>query len=537
MKNTQISLLGGILFFFGLILILISWHFSYPISFPELNDITFIQFYPSIWPGIVFSLVGLFLAGYFSEKKSVKILCTATFPLVLYSYSFYFSYLSSSDSGAVRAMFEVFHRVGINSEVVPYFQYPIYFNLNEIASQILGVGVKELAIIFVAFFGILIGVYLFLFLSKGERDIHYKIAFLGVLLYFSTIYLFLNYQWVPQTLAFVFFLLLLVFFDHKGLEYRLMTVIVFTVLVFTHIFIPAMFLLFLGLYILKKKESGSIFLLLTCIYLSVLISYTTYYFPIIVDTVRESIFSFGRGGYSAVISKSFRESPGLLNEIISMANRIRIPLTWVVVSMGFLMLFIKKKVSVSPTVLFLAISSGIYLGVGVLFPILGMRALQILLIPLLVGIVFFYFRWKKSILAFVIILIILSVFGPMRTVYDQTQYQLDEEVNACNFLAKTLPEKEIESVAIGQVNWGYFTTVYRYIKGVNPSAIRPGNSEFFSLFIDSIEKNEYVFYNSNLGKEIITYGGEQEYVYDLSEKYLLNNKLYECGRTFIVTGQ
>lgn len=535
MKSNQLTLIGAIFFFIGLILILISWHLTYPIYMPELSELTFIQFYPSIWPGVIFSLIGLFLTGYYSKRKGVKVVCASFFPIILYSYSFYFSYINSSDSGIVRAMFEVFHQVGINSEVVSYFQYPIYFTLNETTSQILGLGVKGIAVIFFAFFGILLGLYIFLFLSKITKNNTDQLPFLGVLLYFTAIFSFLNYQWVPQTLALVFLLLLFIFFDKKGFEYKLLSIAIFTTLVFTHVFIPVIFLLFFGLYVIQKKGLRSIFLLMTCIYISVLISYTTYYFPIIVDTFKNSIYGFVGGDYSVVVSRSFREPTGHLSQFISLANRIRIPLTWLVVSTGFLILFIKKKISL--TAIFLGITSGIYLGVGMLYPILGMRALQILLIPLVVGFAYSISRWKKPMLTFVVILLIFSVFGPMRAIYDQTQFQLDEEEYACNFLANALPSGEEKSIAIGQVNWGYFTTVYRYLNGATITAIRPGNPEFYRIFNDSIEKNEYIMYNPNLGKEIRLYAIEPEEVYSLIKEYSINNKIYECGKTFIVTGK
>ena len=41
LKSSHIIFMGGIFFFTGLILILLSWHYSYPIYMPELNELAF----------------------------------------------------------------------------------------------------------------------------------------------------------------------------------------------------------------------------------------------------------------------------------------------------------------------------------------------------------------------------------------------------------------------------------------------------------------------------------------------------------------
>lgn len=139
LKHNQISYIGGILFLTGSILILVAWHFTYPIYMPESNEITFTQFYPTFFPGLFLSVIGLFLAGYYCKKKSIQVLCVAIFPIVLYSYTYFYSYTPTSDSAAVKAMFQLFHQPGVGSSLEPYFQFPAYFTLNEVTSQILGV--------------------------------------------------------------------------------------------------------------------------------------------------------------------------------------------------------------------------------------------------------------------------------------------------------------------------------------------------------------------------------------------------------------
>lgn len=538
MNDNQSSRIGAILFFIGLILILLSWHFTYPVYLSDLDDLIISQFFPSIWPGIVLSLLGLFIAGYYSKKVHIKLLCLSFFPLVLYSVVFFFSYVPTSDCGSVKAMFEIFHYTGIDSSVEPYFQYPIYFSLNEMTSQTLGLDVNYISFLYYSIFGILIALFLYLFLIKITKDNAYQIAFLGVILYFIATYTFLNYQWVPQTIAFIFFLLLLILFEHSSFEIRILSIFIFIALVFSHLFIPVIFLAYLGLYSIKKKELRNIFLLISCIYISVLIYYTTFYFYIVLETFRQSIVGFGTE-YASDISRSLMEPKGILSQIISAINRFRIPLVWGVVSLGFFIAYIKKKLS-SSTIL-LTVTGGFYLGAGVFYAILGMRALQIVFVPLVIGFGFFVTKWKKLSLVFIALILILSVFGPIRSVYDAYQFQVSEEEHACNFLATTLPAENPKQLIISHIISGYFTRKLDFIHRENEPItniwmLLPRDPEFYYFFNRSIDQTTYIIYNSNMGREIFSYGMEKEAINDIKDEILLNNKVYDCSRTFIITG-
>jgi len=539
MKNSYLVRIGGIFFFIGLILMIISWNYSYPITMPEIDEVTFSQFNPVVWPGIILSLLGLFLTGYYTERKSVKAICASLFPIVLYAYVFFFSYIATSDSGGVKAMFEVFHHTGINPSVESYFYYPVYFTLNEMTSQILGIGANGLAIIFFTVFGVLIAFYLYLFIFKTTKNDLHHIAFLAVPVYFISIFTYLNYQWVPQTLALIFLLLLLLIFDKKKIEYKILSIVIFTVLVFTHLFIPAIYLLFLGIYAIKHKESRNSFLLMGCIYTSLLVYYTTFYLPIILDAFRETIYGFGEE-YAITFSRSFMEPEGLFSQIISTINRIRIPLIWILLSLGSLMLLIKKKLNFSTIAL--GISGGFYLVVGLFYSVLGTRALQVLLIPVIFGIGFFITKWKKPTLILVVILLVLSIFGPIRNTYDEYQFQVDEEEQACNFLVDVFPVGKSTKIAIGGINSGYFSKKLAYANMDTNNTdetwiIAPYSPEFENVFNKTLYKNEYILYNPQLGKELISYGWGENEINIIKEKIRHNNKIYACGKTTITAGK
>jgi hypothetical protein len=540
LENYQIKYIGEILFFIGLILILISWYFTYPIGITEFNELLFTQFNQLIWPGMVLSLLGLFLTGYYTSRKSVKIICISIFPIILYVYKFYFSYVPTSDSGSLKAMFEIFHNTGINPTVESYFSYPIYFTLNEMTSQILEINVNNLALIFFTLFGILIALYIYLFIYKLIKSDIYQISYLSIPIYFIAVFHYLNYQWAPQTLAMIFFLIILILlFNQKKTEYIFLSIIIFTVLVFTHAFIPAIFLIFIGIMSIKKKEFRNIFLLMGCIYISILVYYTTFLLQELINVFRESFYVFGQE-YILDFSRSLMKPIGLISQIISTVNRVTTPLIWIILSTGFFIWFIKRKIKF--TEIALALTGVIYLSIGMFYSILGMRAVQILCIPLLIGIGFFIIKWRKATLLFLTILIILSIFSPMRNAYDTYQFQINEEENAINYLASTIISTEtVNKVAISGINYGYLTRKFVYINfDKNHSnklwALAPRDSELLNIFNGSMDENEYIISNSNLYKEILSYGSDIKEVEKIKEKMLYNNKIYICGKTCIFLG-
>lgn len=125
----------------------------------------------------------------------------------------------------------------------------------------------------------------------------------------------------------------------------------------------------------------------------------------------------------------------------------------------------------------------------------------------------------------------------MRMAYDNTQFQIDEEANACNFLLMKIKNDTNPSVIINQVNYGYLTTKHRYLENTYISLIRPGDLGFLDIFHSSLNQNEYIFYNSNLGKEICKYEMTKEKFNSTLNEIIINNKIYDCGKTFIVNGE
>lgn len=544
MKPHQISLMGAILFFLGLPLLILSWYNSYPIRIGSLDDLTFTQFSPLIWPGILLTSFGLFITGYFSPRNSVKALCAAIFPVSLFSYVLYFNGTATSDIGNAKSMFDVFHSIGINPSIISYFNYPTYFTFNEATSQITGMDANSIAMIFFALFGVLLGLFSYLFLFRVTRSIGSQVALVGVFLYFSLSFSFLNYQWVPQTLALIFFFLLLILVTLEGKKYKVFTLVIFIALMFTHLFIPIIFLVFFGMYSLKKRESFRLFIVLTCLYAAILAYYTSYYVPQLVNTFMDVIYGFDE--YRNTLAQSFKNtSPNFFDNLISQINRVRVPITIVILAIGFAIGFFRKKIHY--IILVLGIVGGIYLVLGLVYPVLGWRALQVLILALVAGIGFLIgpSKMKKPTMALVTILIVLSIFGPLRFCYDQTQFILDEEETSCRFLTSSIPSEKNSYIGVDQVVWGYISNTAEYIDNGQTMKYRPSNVKFYDIFNTSMKSNNYIIYNANLGKELRDAAVNNKVVYEsyirdykqsILKTVLLNNKVYSCGQTYIITG-
>jgi len=150
-------------------------------------------------------------------------------------------------------------------------------------------------------------------------------------------------------------------------------------------------------------------------------------------------------------------------------------------------------------------------------------------------------KWKKATLLFLTILIILSIFGPMRIAYDTYQFQINEEENAINYLASTISIETVNKVAISGINYGYLTKKFVYTNfDKNHTnklwALAPRNPELLNIFNGSMDENEYIISNPNLYKEIVSYGSDIKEVEKIKEQMLYNNKIYICGKTCIFLG-
>lgn len=542
MKDEQVPKIGGIIFLTGIIFIAIAWYYSYPIKMSSLTDFTFFQFHPFLWPGMALGLIGIFLMAFYTTNKLLVCACSSLVFILINIDAFFYSYIPSSDSGAARGMFQVFQKVDVNTQIIPYFKFPSYFNLNEILSKIVTVDEKGAALISFALYGALLGIFLYLFFLNLKKFYYNTlIPFLLVLIYCIGIFSFINYQWVPQTLALVYLFLLLavtcyLYFDGEEPKWSCLIVVLFIPFVFCHPFMPVIFLSFFGLLMLKKRDLAAVFLIMVTIYILVTVFYATTYLSLYIRTFQQSITGFNTE-YRTVLTTAFHEPENQFSQFISLINRFTVPFIWILLGLGTAILFIKRKIDY--VLIAVGLAGGIYLTVGLFYSVLGLRAAQILLIFMSIGIMLYITKWRKLTVSLIIIILVLTVFGPMRIEYNNTHFQTDEEAVASTYLADTIRNVSKPTVGIGQVNWGYFTNIYSYDKNRYQFefAFRPGNQEFLKVFNTSMKKSDFILYDTNMGKEISrSVMTSNQLDMSLARIEIANNKIFDSGSTFIMNG-
>jgi hypothetical protein len=326
-------------------------------------------------------------------------------------------------------------------------------------------------------------------------------------------------------------------FDEKKNKWNFFLILVFIPLVLSHAFIPVIFLSFFGILVLKKRYLFTIFLVAVSIYVVVTIYYSTVYLPLYIQTFQQSISGFS-SEYSDTLSKAFTEPEDAFSQLISFFNKLTVPMIWIIGGIGTIVLFFKKRIDYA--LIATGIAGGMYLSVGLFFSVLGVRAAQLLFIVISVGFMFFISKWKKLTMICIFIILILAIFGPMRMAYNNTHFQIDEEAETCNFLADKIINATKPKIAIGQINFGYFTSIYSYlIDQYFPIefAPRPGDRGFLDIFNATIQNDEYIIYDSNMGKEILRFEMTKEQLINTLQGVKYNSdRIYDSGSTFILNG-
>jgi hypothetical protein len=516
--------IGKLGFFLGLIFLIISWAFTYPISLSKPVELILYQFPLLTWLGESLLLIGVFLIGFYSTNKNTKIICASIFPIILYSYTYFFPFTPTSDSGNIKASFEVMEKIGLNTSVYDYFEYPISFIYMEIFYLLTNLGLNLLTQIIFTLYGILLGLFLYLILLKTVKNS--DLAFISFFIYFIIEHYFLNYQVVPQTQALIYLLLLFYFLLNYKSFNNFLFYIILLAFIFTHAFLPVFLILFLALYSIIFSKFRRIFILSIIIYVINLIYYTIIYYPLIIKTLISSFFEFlSNYQYNTVISRSLQENISILDWIISTINKTVFFLTTAFVVAGFLCMLIKKKVILYNFILTLV---GIfYLGVGAFFSIFGTRSLQILFIPIVTGSSFFYHKWKKLTVIFLLIILLFLVFSPIRAVYDPYLFQVNEEEYACNYMVNKLSEfKNIELIT-SSINCDYLNIKWNYINRGNYLNILKPNIPGFSKIVNDQDVN-MILWSKNLERDMLSNENSSDYL-KLYNHMLTFEKIYSSG--------
>lgn len=236
--------IGYLLFILGLFLLVYSWIMSYPLTIDSNSDYLFRHIYPIYWLGFAVLNLGLFLMILTSKNKWVKIFYTFLIVMSIYSINFFYPELPGPDSHYFRGLTNYlidYNKIDPNLD--EYFQWPLLFVFSKIVNLMTNLDTNAIAYILFVLIGLSLTIFLYLYFSNYNEEY----AFIPTLLYFISIYYFLNYQYAAQSLALVF-LLALFYFSEKDLNKLsnlLIILLLFILLILTHAFFPIFYLLYL----------------------------------------------------------------------------------------------------------------------------------------------------------------------------------------------------------------------------------------------------------------------------------------------------
>lgn len=429
----SIRLISFGLLLFGASAVAFAFLVSYPVVLNSYTDTVFGAIHPVFWFGLSAIQVGLFLFSLGSNRKSIFLICSAVFLFSFWLIFLFFPLLPGSDSHYFRSATENFMKAGVNFQENSYFQWPVFFVLSSVIANVLGISVALTSIIVFVAIGVVISASLSLFFFMRDE----RLAFVGVVLYVVGAYSFLDYQFAPQSLALAFFVVLLLLMEKKGHLSTIAILLLFTILVFTHAFVPVFFLMLLLFITLKRKTVSSLGLLILCtsIYLSVLWFFQPIQLHSLVNALTSIFQPVGLAEYGTIVSSTLSAPISVLDNFAQTISRALTISIWVILALGFLGQFVRRKIRFEDFVL-AAVGSLIFVA-GIFLPVIGGRALQVVLIPLALGYLFFRKKLRKIALVFVFIILVLSPFVLVHRVQSVGYFQTISGQRATDFFAKT----------------------------------------------------------------------------------------------------
>jgi len=484
--------------FVGLALFVVSWWQTYPLYVTNVNGFIFDRVSILYWIALPIILVSLFAIANNFKSDAVKCSAVVCIVLFMYSFSYLYAFLPTSDSQAFRGLTEYFIKTGNLTPqllIQSYLNYPSFFVLAKLAVSTTAMGLPSFEFILYTVIGFLLATSLYKYFSSRHRTG----GFVAVVAFFIPMYYFLDYQDAPFTLAFALFLLALMvesrFSDTK--ERLILEVFLFIGMVFTHPFVPLFFILYeLIIYVLNAESYHlRLFLLAAVIYFAFQVSEAFETFSLSIITLFHA-----SSEYSTIVQASLTSASTPIDHIAQDISRYLVILTVFVAVTCFIYLIVKKKKGMlhRPVDVAILISGILYSFVGVFVALLGSRAIPIAFIPVCLGVAYVYeSKFKKYVIAFFIISLLLFASLLIHNSFytSQTLYQTQDAYAAENFL-------------INEYNWAQnslilaHTRVVTYLETKEPSSETTFESDFSADFPLNLTDYDTIMYTIGLGQNL-----------------------------------
>jgi hypothetical protein len=364
----------------GLGFIFYSWFSSYPLSIDYPGDITFNHISAFYWIGFPLTLTSLFILGTSTKNHAFRsVICVASVA-VIFSLSYFYSSLPTSDSQYFRGLTEYFIRtknLDPSQSVHSYFQWPSFFLIGSIITNVSGLQLPTVEFILYFALGSVIAISLYVYASR----LFGKGAILALIAFFISMYYFINYQWAPFTLALALLFILFMLETRKKSKPVILTMItLFLCLSITHFFAAVFFVFytFARSVVDRTKEYLTQFFMTLTVYLLTQFTLGSFW-------IASNINNLFRlpSEYTAIAQSAFNPVTLPLDAIAQTASRTVTIVVGIVCLGGVILMLIKRRFRNVDLAIF--ISGSAYLAVGFVLYVLGNRGYSILFIPVSLG--------------------------------------------------------------------------------------------------------------------------------------------------------
>jgi hypothetical protein len=444
-------------FFLGLVLMIISWYLSYPLSATSTNDLVFNHISILYWFSLPLLLSSMFLMAINTKNNFLKWIFSFGIVLTFFSLYFFYSLMPTADSGFFRGLTEYFAKSTSLDSSQPnhtYYQWPSFFILAEIVTSISGLTISSYEFLLFAVIGLMLSTFLYVYASKGNMTA----GLIAVVAFFISINYFLDYQAVPFSLALgLLFLLFMLETRQKTFGSIILMIVLYASLLLTHLFVPLFFVLYLLLRGLFDKNKQNVriyrnfFLVALVSYFLIQLTFAKFSFSQLVTNILKTPVEYSSMA-SAITAAVIPSSISFIAQFFSRAVTIG---AVVICVSGLIFLLFKRKLIALDKALLLV--GTLYMALGFVLNSLGYRALAIVFIPISIGATFFFkSKFKPYFIGLFLILIVLFLFVPLHGSYATSiNYQTRQSYTADNFF-------------INHYNWAdagfvvsdYYTNIY-----------------------------------------------------------------------------
>lgn len=264
----------------GAILLFLSWYLSYSVSMNSPTDFVYNHFSYLYWVGTATLFASFFIVAMKTKNSSLRWAMTMGTFFLMFSQAYFYYMVPGSDSNQFRGLTEYFLSTGDLNSSQPnhsYFQWPIFFLLNKIVTATTGLDLRYCEFMLYGIIGSLFTSFLFLYFSQARKN-----AYVAVSSFFIILTYFFNFQFLSPFMLSLCFILLLFYLDSLlGKNEVILTMLtVFTIMTFTHMVTPLLFVIYsLVMYILKKERKHlTLFVVTSIIYVFVQIASQSFSF-------------------------------------------------------------------------------------------------------------------------------------------------------------------------------------------------------------------------------------------------------------------